>query len=188
MDHIGHMRQALDLARQALDRDEFPVGCVVVHKGRVIAHGTRINTRQVVPSELDHAEMIALRRLEALGDPMNRQQISVYVTLEPCLMCFGALLISGIGTLVHAYEDAMGGGTTCDRSMLPTLYRDNPLDIVSGICRAESLALFQRYFRRPHIDYWRDSLLARYTLAQPDPSGLKNSDVETAANTRAARN
>jgi tRNA(adenine34) deaminase len=171
MDHVGHMRQALDLARQALDRDEFPVGCVMVHDGRVIAHGSRINTRQAVPSELDHAEMIALRRLEALADPVDRKQISVYVTLEPCLMCFGALLISGIGTLVHAYEDAMGGGTVCDRSLLPPLYRNNAVDIVSGVCRAESLSLFKNYFSLPHIDYWRDSLLARYTLAQPTDAG-----------------
>jgi tRNA(adenine34) deaminase len=165
-DHAYFMRQALDLARQALDRDEFPVACIVVHDGSVIAHGVRTNTRQAVPSELDHAEMVALRRLEALADQGDRRAMAVYVTLEPCLMCFGALLISGIGTLVHAYEDAMGGGTHLDRSRLPALYRDNPVRIVPGICRAESLAQFKAYFNRPHIDYWRGSLLAEYTLAQ----------------------
>jgi len=160
------MRQALEHAREALDRDEFPVGCIMVYEGRIIAQGERAGTRRSVPSEIDHAEMIALRQLEGLTEPIDRRRITVYATLEPCLMCFGALLISGIGTLVWAYEDAMGGGTACDRSRLPALYRDNNLEVIAHIRRGESLRLFQDYFSRPHIDYWRNSYLEAYTLAQ----------------------
>ena len=167
MTHETNMGHALAAARHALDKDEFPVGCVVVLDGRVIAEGQRANTRQTVPSELDHAEMIALRRLEALDGSLDRRRMVLYATLEPCLMCFGAILLSGIGTLVYAYEDAMGGGTGCDRGRLPSLYRDNPLRIVPGVCRRESLTLFQNYFQRPHITYWRESPLALYTLGQP---------------------
>lgn len=167
MTHETNMGHALAAARHALDKDEFPVGCVVVLDGRVIVEGQRANTRQTVPSELDHAEMIALRRLEALDGSLDRRRMVLYATLEPCLMCFGAILLSGIGTLVYAYEDAMGGGTGCDRSRLPSLYRGNPLRILPGVCRRESLALFQNYFQRPHISYWRESPLALYTLGQP---------------------
>lgn len=166
MDHEKFMRRALILARQALDKDEFPVGCVVTYDGRVIAGGARLHTRQAVPSEIDHAEILALRRMERMTPALDRSRMTVYATLEPCLMCFGAILVSGVGTLVYAYEDAMGGGTACDRSVLPELYKCSRLKIVSGICREESLALFQSYFNRPHIAYWRDSLLARYTLGQ----------------------
>jgi tRNA(adenine34) deaminase len=166
MDHEKFMHRALILARQALDNDEFPVGCVVTYDGRVVAGGARLHTRQAVPSEIDHAEILALRRMERLNPALDRSRITVYATLEPCLMCFGAILISGIGTLVYAYEDAMGGGTACDRSVLPKLYQSSRLKIVSGVCRDESLALLQSYFRRPYIAYWRDSLLARYTLEQ----------------------
>ncbi len=164
--HEHHMQQALDLAREALDRDEFPVGCIMVYEGRIIAQGERTGTRRSVPSEIDHAEMVALRRLEELTEPIDREKITVYATLEPCLMCFGALLISGIGRLVWAYEDAMGGGTACDRSRMPALYRDNKLEVIPHVRRRESLRLFQDYFSRPHIDYWRDSYLEEYTLAQ----------------------
>ncbi len=164
--HEHFMQQALNLAREALDRDEFPVGCIMVYEGRVIAQGERTGTRRNVPSEIDHAEMIALRRLEERSEPIDRKKITVYATLEPCLMCFGALLISGIGRLVWAYEDAMGGGTACDRSRMPALYRDNKLEVIPHICREKSLRLFQDYFSRPHIDYWRDSYLEEYTLAQ----------------------
>lgn len=167
-DHAVYMQRALDIARNALEKEEFPVGCLVVYEDRIIARGERINTRQAVPSELDHAEMIALAQLEKLSEPLDRSRMTLYATLEPCLMCFGALLISGIGTLVYAYEDAMGGGTNCDRSRMPALYQDNGVKVVPDVLRSESLALFKAYFSNPQIDYWRGSLLARYTLAQPD--------------------
>lgn len=167
MKHETYMQHALAIARKALDKDEFPVGCVIVSDGAIVARGERINTRQAVPSELDHAEILALRELEQLDAALDRRRMTLYATLEPCLMCFGAILISGIGTLVYAYEDAMGGGTACDRSRLPSLYRGNGLRIVSGICRQESLTLFKAFYQRPHIDYWQDSELAHYTLTQP---------------------
>jgi tRNA(adenine34) deaminase len=157
------MRAALELARSALSRDEFPVGCVMVYKGRVVAGGARRGTRQKNPSELDHAEIIALRELETLDESMDRGQITAYSTMEPCLMCYGALLISGIGRIVYAYEDAMGGATTCDRSQLPPLYKNSGVEITGGVCRQESLALFKTFFSRPGMDYWAGSLLAEYT-------------------------
>ena len=134
-DHLDHMRHALELAQLALDRGEFPVGCIITYQGQVVARGERRGTRRQVPSELDHAEMIALRHLESLSGPMDRKAFTLYATLEPCLMCFGALLISGIGTIVYAYEDAMGGGTTCDRHQLAPLYQNNAVRIVPGIGR-----------------------------------------------------
>ena len=164
--HARLMHAALDLARSALSRDEFPVGCVLVHKGKVIAGGSRRGTRKEVPSELDHAEIIALRELENLAEPIDRKRITVYSTMEPCLMCYGALLISGIEKIVYAYEDAMGGATVCDRSLLPALYKNSAVEIIAGVCRQESLALFKTYFSRPGMAYWKGSLLAEYTLAQ----------------------
>lgn len=168
MEHTEFMHAALDLARSALSRDEFPVGCVMVYKGRVVARGARRGTRTAIPSELDHAEIIALRELESLAEPIDRKRITVYTTMEPCLMCYGALLISGIETIVYAYEDAMGGATACDRSQLPALYKHRGVEIIAGVCRQESLALFKTYFSRPGMDYWKGSLLAEYTLAQHD--------------------
>jgi tRNA(adenine34) deaminase len=166
MDHTKYMQAALELARSALARDEFPVGCVMVYKGRVIARGARRGTRKKIPSELDHAEIVALRELETLAEPIDRKRITVYSTMEPCLMCYGALLISGMEKIVYAYEDAMGGATACDRSQLPALYKDSGVEIVAGVCRQESLALFKSYFSQPAMDYWKGSLLAEYTLAQ----------------------
>lgn len=164
--HQYYMQRALTLARHALDQDEFPVGCIMVYEGKIIAQGERIGTHRETPSEIDHAEMLALRQLENLPEPIDRKKVTLYATLEPCLMCFGALLISGIGTLVYAYEDAMGGGSACNRSRLPALYSNNGMQVIPHVCRVESLRLFQDFFSRPHIDYWRNSYLEEYTLAQ----------------------
>ncbi len=81
-------------------------------------------------------------------------------------MCFGAILLSGIGKLVWAYEDAMGGGTSLSREKLAPLYRERKIEIVTHVLRQESLALFQQYFKLNSNRYWKDSLLATYTLAQ----------------------
>ncbi len=161
------MTLALREAGAALDAGEFPVGCVLVAHGRVLATGRREGTAGGARGELDHAEMMALRRLEALGRPSTLGGLTLYCTMEPCLMCFGAILIAGIQRIVYAYEDVMGGGTRCDRRVLPPLYRHVPLELVADVLRTESLELFQRYFSDPRYDYWKDSLLARYTLEQP---------------------
>ncbi|MCP4748421.1 MAG: nucleoside deaminase [Desulfobacteraceae bacterium] len=159
------MKKALNLAREALEAQEFPVGCLIVHKDDIIASGARSKTKQAVPSELEHAEMTTLKKLENLSLDLDRRDMTLYTTLEPCLMCFGAIMLSGIGTAVYAYEDAMGGGL-CDRNQLSPLYKENPIKIISHVCRSESLALFKRFFSIPHIGYWRGSFLANYTLSQ----------------------
>jgi tRNA(adenine34) deaminase len=94
------------------------------------------------------------------------QDVAVFSTLEPCLMCYGALLISGVGKIVFAYEDAMGGGTGCDRAHLAPLYKNNRVKITSGVLRNESLEILKSYFSQTHNTYLKDSLLATYTLNQ----------------------
>ena len=167
-DHEYFMHMALEQARQALARREFPVGCVLVHENRILVTGSRLGTSFGEKNETDHAEMTALRRLEQKYPHTDRSRISLYCTMEPCLMCYGAILISGIGKIVYAYEDVMGGGTGCDLSRLPPLYRESRISVVSGILRKESLQLFRAFFADPENDYWRGSLLAQYTLGQDE--------------------
>lgn len=81
-------------------------------------------------------------------------------------MCFSAMMLHGIGEIVFAYEDAMGGGTRCDRSRLSPLYRESRIRVRAGVRRDESLAMFKAFFADPAHHYWRDSYLAQYTLAQ----------------------
>ena len=166
MDYDYYMKNALQQAEDALAAGEFPVGCVMVYENRIIATGARENSSGDCTNEVDHAEMIALRRLCDLETKINLKKVTLFSTLEPCLMCFGALLISDIHEIVFAYEDAMGGGTHCDLSKLPPLYKENKISIIPNILSKKSLQLLKTFFLNPENTYLKDSLLATYTLRQ----------------------
>ncbi len=160
------MALALEQARQALAEGEFPVGCVIADSDQVVADGRRRHSAQLAGGECEHAEMIALRRLEQAGVDVDRAaQLTVYATLEPCLMCFGAILIHGIRRIVYAYEDVMGGATGCDLASLPPLYRQ-PVEIAAGVLRGQSRQLFQVFFGNPANTYLKGSLLCRHVLGR----------------------
>jgi tRNA(adenine34) deaminase len=166
MDYEHFMKKALDEARTALAAGEFPVGCVIVHHQDIMATGFRKGTTGDSPNEVDHAEMIALRKLFNLKPKIEFKELTVFSTLEPCLMCFGALMISGIGKVVFAYEDASGGGCQCSPEKLRPLYKDCRIEVIPHILRNESLQLMKTYFSQPACAYLKDSFLAAYTLRQ----------------------
>ncbi len=168
MDHETFMREALADAHRALAAGEFPVGCVLVADGVIVARGGRQGSTGTALTELDHAEIVALRRLAAENPALDMTRVTVYSTLEPCLMCYATLLLNGIRRFVYAYEDAMGGGTGLDLGRLPPLYQMMRPQITSGILRQESLELFDRFFRDQPSDYLQDTYLARYTLEQTE--------------------
>lgn len=168
--HHEFMEKALVEANTALKKGEFPVGCVLVHEQKIISHGRRQNSgadpSQPV-NEIDHAEVMALRDLLTHHPQIDLSKVTVYATLEPCLMCYATLLISGIRTIVYAYEDAMGGGTTLRLDQLPPLYQSMKVTVVPHIMRGASLALFKQFFSGTGNAYLGDTLLAQYTLEQP---------------------
>jgi tRNA(adenine34) deaminase len=160
------MQEALAVAGRALAEGEFPVGCIIACGDRIITRGQRANSRGGAANEMDHAEISALRRLLAEHPDVAPGEVTVYATMEPCLMCYTTLLLNGIRRIVYAYEDAMGGGTDLDLTSLKPLYRDMAVEIIPHICRAASLELFRKFFNTPDNDYWQGSLLAEYTLRQ----------------------
>lgn len=168
------MDMALEQARAALAAGEFPVGAVIVADGRVIADGRRCHSREeagtavtIPANELDHAEIVALRDLLGRQPEIDRAGLTVYATLEPCLMCYATLLLNGVRRVVYAYEDVMGGGTKLPLAQLAPLYRELAAEVtlVPGVRRRESLRLFKKFFANPENRYWRGSLLEQYTLA-----------------------
>ncbi len=173
MNHEAYMGLALDQAADAAARGEFPVGCVIVHDGQVVAKGARFGTspdRSMV-SEVDHAEIQALRDLEICEPAVVPQDCTLFCTMEPCLMCFGAIILAGLGTIVYAFEDPMGGGTCCDLRSLTPLYRDSRLEVISGVCRQKSLDLFYKFFNKEENRYWENSFLEAYVRKQFQMSG-----------------
>jgi len=167
------MKKALRLAEKALKAGEFPVGCVIVYDDRVISTGARISTAPDSTNELDHAEITALRGLAKIDNntyeksdlKIDKNRITLFSTLEPCLMCYGAILINGISKIVYAYEDPDGGGTGCDLASLAPLYKNIKPDIIADIMRKESLELFKAYFLNKNNKYLRETFFADYTLS-----------------------
>lgn len=164
MDDERFMRLALAEAMLALAEGEFPVGCVLAEEGRILAQGRRRNSGSASRNELDHAEIVTLCGLLAAQPSRDCSRITCYSTLEPCLMCYSTLLLSGIRRFVWAYEDVMGGGTALPLNRLAPLYRDMQVELLPGLLRCESIALFAQFFQ--DHSYWQGSLLARFTLAE----------------------
>jgi len=166
---------ALEQAQKAFDQGEFPVGCVIVQDKRVIARGARQGTtrNKIFFSEIDHAEIRALKYLETNDVQFDPEKSILFCTMEPCLMCFGAIILSGIKKIVYAYEDPMGGGTTCDLKKLPSLYQLSAIEVISGVLRQKSLDFFYNFFNKEDNLYWKNSYLEKYTFAQKKEKNSK---------------
>ncbi len=176
-EELNWMKKALASAQKALEAGEFPVGCILVSQGRIVGQADRIHSKGDLQNELDHAEILALRDWINRGRPGGT--FTAYTTLEPCLMCLGALILNGAKAIVYSYEDIMGGATAIDfdrpfsrashtepARMLEHLYRDFAKRIKGPVLREESLELFKRFFSMPGNTYLKDTLLEAYTLAQ----------------------
>jgi tRNA(adenine34) deaminase len=162
--HEKYMKPALAEARLALQNGEFPVGCVITDQDGVICRGRRKNSNE--NNEIDHAEMVALRRLYRKYPEKITGKLTIYATMEPCLMCFSSLILNNIRTIVFAYEDVMGGGTDLPLLQLKPLYASMDIRIIPHVLRSESIELFREFFADDNNGYWRDSQLAEYTLSQ----------------------
>ena len=145
--------------------DRRPVGCVMVFANEIVATGARQRSQEA--NEMDHAEILALRSLINNRADIDPAEVTVYSTLEPCLMCYATMIISGIRHIVYGYEDAMGGGTDLDLATLPQLYKEMDIEITPFVLRKPSLALFKAFFTDPANTYLQDTMLAEYTIDQP---------------------
>ncbi|PYQ51914.1 MAG: tRNA adenosine(34) deaminase TadA [Acidobacteria bacterium] len=142
--HEGFMRQALAQAQEALRAGEVPIGAVLVADGRVIAEGFNQPIRARDPTA--HAEIVALRRAaQSLGN-YRLPGTTLYVTVEPCLMCVGALVHARVGTLVYGADEAKGGGV---RSLVRVedLALNHRFEVVPGVLDEECRALLVDFFR-----------------------------------------
>jgi tRNA(adenine34) deaminase len=167
---VFFMKQALEQAEIALSRAEFPVGCVLVSGDEVIAKGRRHNSEGDLSNEIDHAEVVTLRSLLVEKPTIDCASITAYSTMEPCLMCYSTMLLSGIRRFVWAYEDVMGGGTALPLSQVAPLYANMEVVLIPSVLREQSLTLFYKFFEQ--YSYWQNSLLEEYTKKQYEALNL----------------
>lgn len=138
------MRQAIEAARTALHIGEVPIGAVVVLDGRIVAQGFNQPVHRLDPTA--HAEIVALREAaRALGN-YRLPGCTVYVTLEPCLMCAGALLNARVGKVVYGAAEPKSGAL---RSILriEDVPANHRFDVVPGVLEAECRQLVVDFFK-----------------------------------------
>lgn len=139
MDHEHFMRQALKEAHRASDAGEVPVGAVIVMQNKIIGRG--YNQVETLNDSTAHAEIIALTSAFHYLGSKYLPEATLYVTIEPCAMCCGALFWSKIGSLVYGADDPKNGGISRVRLHSGT-------EIEKNILAKDCLEIVQRFFKK----------------------------------------
>jgi len=140
------MRRALELARQGESEDEVPVGAVVVLEGREIGAGFNRPVSSCDPTA--HAEIVALREAAARLGNYRLNGAALYVTLEPCVMCAGAIVHARIARLVFGARDIRFGGVRSKFRLADSELLNHRVEVAEGVLGAECAALLEEFFRR----------------------------------------
>ncbi len=140
----GFMREAMELAREAQAIDEVPVGAVAVRDGRVIARA--YNTRQTSKCATHHAEVLAIEEACRVLGGWRLPGVTLYVTMEPCAMCAGAIINARIPRVVFGAPDHRFGafGSLIDLSKEPL---NHTPEVVGGVLGEENAEILTNYFR-----------------------------------------
>ncbi len=144
IEHDKYMRLALREALAALAEDEVPVGAIIVHEGRVI--GKAHNQRETLKDPTAHAEMIALTQAAAALDRWRLEGARIYVTLEPCAMCAGALVNARIDELIYGAVDPKAGACGSLYDIPRDARLNHRLKVTAGILADECGGVLKEFF------------------------------------------
>ena len=139
-----YMKEALALAREAAAAGEVPVGCVIVREGEIVGRGR--NRREEKQATASHAEMEAIAQANAALGTWRLDDCELYVTLEPCPMCAGAIINARIPRVVYAAGDEKFGACRSVCSLFDMAFNHNPT-VEAGLLEQEAVALMQAFFK-----------------------------------------
>ena len=143
---IKFMREAIKEAKKAELIDEVPIGCVIVKDDKVIARGH--NVRETKKTPLGHAEIIAIDKASKKLGAWRLQDCDIYITLEPCIMCAGAIMQSRIRHVYYGAKDPKGGAIESSINVLEAKNINHHPEITSGILEEECSNIISQYFKR----------------------------------------
>ncbi|MBK7498045.1 MAG: nucleoside deaminase [Ignavibacteriales bacterium] len=149
-DSYRYMYAALQEAQKAFDDDEVPVGAVVVHKNRIIGRG--YNQVEKLKDATAHAEMIAITSASNNLQNWRLNECAIYVTLEPCIMCTGALLSSRINELFYAASDIKFGACGSIHNLAENSKTNHTIKVYSGVLAKESEELLKTFFNKKRLN------------------------------------
>lgn len=144
--HEFYMKEALKEAKKAFTKDEVPVGCVIVHKNIIVARAH--NQIRMLKDPTAHAEMIAIT--QASNSLQNERLIDcvLYVTIEPCSMCVGAMVLARIKDLIYAADDPKSGACGSALNIINHKNLNHKIKIEKGILGEESSSLMKEFFKK----------------------------------------
>ena len=143
---IFFMKEALKEAKKAYLKEEVPVGCVIVYNNEIIARAH--NTRHKNKSALDHAEILAIKKANKKLNAWMLDGATLYVTLEPCLMCAGAIFQSRIKRVVYAASEPKFGSFGSVLDLSSSEYKFNhKVELTKGVLEEESALLLKTFFK-----------------------------------------
>lgn len=145
-EHIPWMRAAIEEARHAEDLLEVPIGAVVVQHGQIIGRGYNLRETSLDPTA--HAEMIAIRQASEHIQAWRLLDCQLYVTLEPCPMCAGAIVQSRIPQVIFGTADPKAGCAGTLMNLLQEERFNHQVDVISNVLQEECAALLTNFFRR----------------------------------------
>jgi len=140
------MRRALFLAREAFEEDEVPIGAVIVHENKIIAEG--YNQIERLRDATAHAEMIAITAAESAIENWRLSECTLFVTIEPCMMCSGALMLCRMGRIVYGAKDPRMGFLTSNYDPVKSLNLFKNVTIEGGLMENEAGLLMQDFFQK----------------------------------------
>ncbi|KJF25622.1 adenosine deaminase [Clostridium aceticum] len=139
------MRLALEEAKKAYDKGEVPIGAVVVRKGEVIATG--YNLRETLKESIAHAEIIAIKEACKKAGGWRLTESTIYVTIEPCPMCAGAILQSRIDRVVIGAMDPKAGACGSIVNLLDNKAFNHQSEVVIGVLKEECSSIMKTFFK-----------------------------------------
>ena len=142
--HEYYMQQAVAEAKKAFERDEVPVGTIIVYENKIIARSH--NQREMLLDPTAHAEMIAITQASAYLQNWRLSDTTIYVTLEPCAMCAGALVQARVKTLVYGTKDKKYGACESLINLVNEPRFNHRLNVISGILEDECSELLKQFF------------------------------------------
>lgn len=145
MDDIFYMQEALSLAKEASDEGEVPVGAIIVCEGEIVGRGR--NRREFGKNALAHAEIEAINEACKTLGGWRLWKCDMYVTLEPCPMCTGAIINSRIRKLVFGASDYKAGSVGSVVNLFDFPYNHKP-EIVKGVCENECSQILTDFFKK----------------------------------------
>jgi len=144
--HRDWMQMALKQAQMAFEQGEVPIGAVVVHNGQVIAEAHNEKEQRKDPTA--HAEVLVIQKAAKVLGSWRLTDATLYVTLEPCPMCAGAIVQSRLKQLVYGAADLKGGATGSVMNVLDYTLWNHRVDIVAGVLEEECSNILKTFFKR----------------------------------------